>query len=761
MTEHPRRLRLAFRDPAWIERLGWLRRSRFDDGSGLPAAPLATERAGDAVAWVATLFVLLVGLWEIAGPFAAGHYAAANAVVIGGENMLRWHIVVPVNAYTPGPPTAADYYCHHPFGLFWTAALFSAVFGHHDWVCRAPAVLLTTLMPRLIFGAGRALYGPIAGGLAALAYVVVPITLAYANFLSLEVTTMFGMALATYGFARFFQTDRSRFAVLGVLGMSYAAACDWTGFVFDGLVLAGLFVRGFVLGGRFGAIRFEPFARVWAWAVVAVTALAVFHLAVIVKVEHLSELMRQGEFRALGSDLPLSAVLAQRRYWLLLAFTPLAIVIGKLALPVFLLRLVLRRREMELFPLALLVTAVGQYVVFKQGADIHFFWPQYFALYFAYSVGALVAAFENGLGWATARRSLVPRRRLVAWIAGGVGLLSVLAILPDGLRALVYARKTGGRFNERGSLIQPDFDKEAALASIEKTLPPHEVVGVSSGMKPSYWMDWVLERPVRYVGLPRVGSPSVSTFVLDSRFDTRGAVESLTREFPVRAIGPFFVANTRAAAAPVEGFGVVPHRLRGLERWLTATTHDVYGVVRDPFWTWELRAHLNQTPNPPPGGAPTSFEDLRIAHNLAVSQHDDAGAERLLNQLLAGVDRSVRRKYSLGVELLGARLERGASTRLTLYFRTSATLPTDTEFELVSRVLAPPRLSLVPADELVWDVGMPFAIPTSLWRPGFVYSAITEILRRPGSERYDGAFGGPVAPGEIDGRNADPLLTLD
>src|SRR5262249_6413520 len=137
------------------------------------------------------------------------------------------------------------------------------------------------------------------------------------------------------------------------------------------------------------------------------------------------------------------------------------------------------------------------------------------------------------------------------------------------------------------------------------------------------------------------------------------------------------------------------------------------------------------------------------------------GAGELLNQLLAGVDRRAARRFSEGVELLGARLERAASTRLTLYFRTNAALPTDTEFQVVSRVVAPPRLSLVPADELVWDVGMPFALPTSLWRPGFVYSVITEILRRPGRERYDGTFRGPVAPTELDGRGAEALFTLD
>jgi hypothetical protein len=268
-------------------------------------------------------------------------------------------------------------------------------------------------------------------------------------------------------------------------------------------------------------------------------------------------------------------------------------------------------------------------------------------------------------------------------------------------------------------------------------------------------------RPVHYVGLPRLGGSSVSTFVLDARFDTRGALESLTREFPVRAIGPFFVADTQAPTAPVEGFSAVPRHLGAFASFFTATSHDVYDVVKDPFWTWELRAHFNQTPNPPPDARPATLEQLRIAHNLAVFEHDQALADRLLAELLAGVDRSVHRNYTLGMELLGARLERGPSTHFTLYFRTSAVLPTDTEFQVASRVVEAPHFSLVPKDDLVWDVGMPFALPTSLWRPGFVYSAITELSPRPGRECYDGGFRGTIAPTELDGRRDQPLLTLD
>jgi hypothetical protein len=753
------RLTEALSPSAWAERARRVRELQFDDGEGLPAAPLVTVRAGDALAWVATLFIALVGLWEIAGPFGAGHYAASTAFSLAGENMLRWGVIAPVPSYTLGPPTAADFYCHHPFGTFWTAAAFSWLFGHHDWVCRLPAVLMSACMPRLVYGAERALHGPLAGGLAALGYVVLPITLAYADFFALEVATMFGMALAIYGFARFSQCGRQRFAVLAVFGFGYAAASDWTGFVFDGLVLAGLFVRGFVLGRRFGPFAFEGFAKVWAWAVAVVASLAIFHLAALVKLEHVSELLQQGEFRTAGSDLPLAAVLEHRRYWIQLAFTPLAIVIGKLAVVIFVFRLVFRRLELELFPLAVLATASIQYVAFKQGADIHFFWPEYFALYFAYAVGALVTALDLWLGWAAARRSLLPRRALVSWVVAGLGLASVLAILPDGLRGLVYARKTGGRFNERGLIIHPDFDKSAALSAVAKGLPEEAVFGVSSSMKPSYWMDWVLERPVRYVGLPRLGNANVSHFALDSRFDSRGALESLTREFPVRAIGPFMIADIARAAKPVEGFTTIPRKLGAFERFFTATSHDVYDVVPDPFWTWELRTHLNQTPNPAPSSPPVGFEQLRVAHNLAVFEHDTARAARLRAELLAGVDRSVHRSYSEGVELLGARLERGTSTYLTLYFETSAPLPTDTVFQIVSSVEAAPRLSLVPGDELLWDVGMPFAIATTLWRPGFIYSSVTELLRRPGTERYDGAFRGTMAPTPL-APTTTPLLRL-
>jgi hypothetical protein len=528
-----------------------------------------------------------------------------------------------------------------------------------------------------------------------------------------------------------------------------------------GVVLTWLFFRGFVLRRWLSPLNFVRFATLWASAVMLCGALAVFHLGALVKLEQVSELLRQGEFRALGSSLPLSGVLEGRRYWLLLAFTPLAIVLGKLAAFALAGRVLFLRRDLELLPLAVLATATLQYVVFKQGADIHFFWPEYFALFFAYGLGALVATATSGTRWALAGLQRSVPTELLRMAYGAVGLLLALAILPDGLRALVYARKTGGRFNEKGLIIQPDFDKAAAFEQVALDLPARAAVGLSSSIKPSYWMDWVLERPTRYVGLPRADAAGVARFLLDARFDSRGALESLTREFPVRAFGPFLVADTEAPAAPTDAYAIVPRRAGVLERWFVASTHDLYDVVPDAFSTWELRLHLGQAPNPAPDAKPETWEDLRIAHNLAAARGDLESALAIRERLLHGLDPKAHRSYTNGVELLGLRFEHGASDRLTLYFSASQAQPTDVAFKLTSFVERAPRWSLVPKDELAWDVGMPFALPTSLWRPNFIYSSVTEILRRPGRERYVGTFRGPQAPVLVEPKDAGPLIVLE
>jgi hypothetical protein len=732
---------------------------QLDVDDGLPQAPPFLERAGTLLMLAATVLLAGVGLFEIDAPFAAGHYTASTAVARAGENMWIHRVLAPVPHVVQGTPAPSDYYCHHPFGIFFTAALFSLL-GHHDWVVRLPAVLMSTAMPWLIHRATRAAWGPVAGGVAALAYAVVPITLAFATFFSFEVPTMFGMALAVLGLVRFTQAGRRRHAAFALGGLAYGIGADWPGAVFAGLALGALFLRTFPLRRFFRETPFAPLSSLWATAVVVVGAVITLQIGGIFALDQIGELLRQGEFRMIGSNRPLDEVLASRAYWLALAFTPPAIWLGKLAFPLLAARAVALRSELELYALAVLGTAVFQYVVFKQGADIHFFWPQYFALYFAYAAGALVATLE--LFVARLRPSSEPSALAPPLTALALAIVYLAAMLPDGLRALRYARKTGGRFNEKGYIIHPDIDKEAMLAEVSAELDEDGSLGMDGGFKPMYWVDWVVGRPASPAPLPALGQPLRRThYALDLRFASADGPARLARDFSTRAYGPYLFADLRAVTTPLEGFALDPREPTLLERLFVSSSHARYTIRESPLWGWELRHHFGSEDVTPEDATPHSLDEVRSAHNLAVQRGDAPLASKLRARLLAGVEQRGARPYTAGVSFLGTRLERGTSLFLTVYFEASGPLEDACAFGIVSHVEAVPRFSLTPADPLPRDVGMPFPIATTRWRRGFIYAATTEILKRPGRERYEGAFRGPSAPRPTNGPQNEPLLVIE
>jgi hypothetical protein len=107
------------------------------------------------------------------------------------------------------------------------------------------------------------------------------------------------------------------------------------------------------------------------------------------------------------------------------------------------------------------------------------------------------------------------------------------------------------------------------------------------------------------------------------------------------------------------------------------------------------------------------------------------------------------------------RLEPGTSFFLTVYFEASGPLKDAFTFGIASRVEAPPRFSVTPPDPVLREVGMPFAIVSTRWERGFIYAATTEILKRPGRERYVGAFRGRGAPVPLEGPPEMALLVLE
>ena len=146
----------------------------------------------------------------------------------------------------------------------------------------------------------------------------------------------------------------------------------------------------------------------------------------------------------------------------------------------------------------------------------------------------------------------------------------------------------------------------------------------------------------------------------------------------------------------------------------------------------------------------------RIAHNIAISRADPPSAAHWLSALLAACDRSHTLGFGSGNTLLGTRLERASSLVFTIYVLAAGADPGEPELVMHSRVSAAPAGSLVERDRALADVGMPFAIPASRWKSQYVYSSVTEIIRRIGTEHWYAKF----RTHELDGDQTSPEFEL-
>src|SRR5262249_54994992 len=214
--------------------------------------------------------------------------------------------------------------------------------------------------------------------------------------------------------------------------------------------LAFTLARSLFLRGVFGApgprtrgmslaLRERRFAAFWLGASAITVGTLLLYLAVFASAHKLGDLFGSAEMRQGNNQLSLAKVLASRRYWIELSFSPIAILLGKIGAVVCLLRAFALRREHEVLPLAVLGMAAVQYVVFKQGADVHVFWPHYFALYFALGMGALVATIAPVIAWVSLRigRKIKAFSRVDEARAGlvtlGIAALPVVPIARDGI----------------------------------------------------------------------------------------------------------------------------------------------------------------------------------------------------------------------------------------------------------------------------------------------------------------------------------------
>ena len=715
-------------------------------------------RVGRAVTWLAVAIAFVVAFVGIGGPFPDGHYASTSVIGTAAYNMHRWDTWMPVEAYLDHRPPPSTYYMHHPLGMFWVVAFLGRVFGLRDWVLRLPPLCYVTLTTWLLGKTGRELWGELAGGRSALAYVALPITLGYANYHDLEQPVMFGTALATWGYLRYVRTWRERYAVASVLGFFWALNQDWAAYIWGAAFLGGLFVYLFLIPPRRRAeLRDRPAARYWAFMCVAMAAALVGEIAAIAASTRISDVLTSYLVRSAGVDTPLRAVLEARRYRIELMFTGLAIGLGKLGVPVIVWRAWRHRSHLELLPLPLLFCAVVQYLVFKQGADTHIFWPHYFASYFALAVGALVASTGDLARWGAGRLRGPAGERLgrrAVWIAAGVVALPVLFVLKDGLSLVRLARETGGRFAEVH--LDTDLDKTAVLRWFLARMPPTAGVAYHAGIHDGWALQWEL-RPRLSAGNQPVGagvSPATRVYILDTRLASGAEIREAASRYHVHAVGHLWVFDRMEAPAPLDGYALDEREPSLWQKIWLGPTEPIRSVRWDPWVTWEGRSMLGQ-PATEPAAPPITTEQIRIAHNAALHRGDAAAAARYRQELASRFNRHVTAAYDGGTALLGEIQRLGARRSLTMFFL-AGRFPGDARFSVHARVLSPPRFSTLPADPDDLEIAGPPGWPTSWWRPGEIYSLEAVYRKRPGTEVLTGSW----VPGPVRRDAAGPVELL-
>ena len=699
------------------------------------------ERIANALVIASTLFMLAMGLWEIGAPVGAGHVAVNGSRGIIADNMLAWKIITPVRSYLNVAPRGNEVYAHHPWGIFWMVTALRWTLGRHDFIPRIYPVLMNTLLPGIFYGFGRALWGTIPGALCALGWVVLPISLAFAQLPGFEVPVVFGCMWVSWAVVRFRQTGLRLWGWAAVLGFLFVPHTDWP---------ASLYAAG-VCGLALMAIAFAPrkslenillrrSLRFWVPCAAALGAGLLFYLYEFQNLGQLNEWLHSAEFRASGNDAPLKDVLQARRYWLELMFTEVGIAVMLLGAVLLPLLLLIRRRFEDWLPVMMLAVWTLHYVHFKNGADIHIYWPQPHAAHFALSLGAIAAVALPLSRYVskTIRRANVEFYAKLTVL--GTVAVAALLMVPDAIRALNYSRNSGGRFNEHGRLIHQDFDKTTALRFFSPRIPERSRVVMDISMQPNWAQEFALHRPMSEAQLSSSNRSGERFRTLDSRFANPAVLSRIAAESPVVIVGPFWLIDAQAQPGPLSAYRLA-ERKPSWREWLFVQAHDpMLRVEPDPLSTWEWRLHLGQTPNSVPYVQPQSLEQMRIVHNQAVELGDQATARHYRDAIGHRFDRVFDDAFPNGTRLIGSRFVQGVLPKLELYFVAAGSVPGWHTFDIWSNVKSRATMSLVIPDELTRNQSLRFVLPPSLWKAGMIYVSVSEIRKRPGLEQFDGAW---------------------
>jgi len=517
---------------------------------------------------------------------------------------------------------------------------------------------------------------------------------------------------------------------------------------------------------RFGRVDRRQNARWFALATAAVVGTVVMYAALVAASGQLADLLDSYHKRAEGNGDALTEVFGPRR-WMWVLFMLPAPALGTIALgvPTSVSR-VFGGEIGEAIPLAWFSAACLQYFFFREGADVHIFWPHYFGPVVAFSCGGLARlALEMRL---TERASTLLGPRLGRWL--GVALpLAPFAFLfaligRVGLVQLRQAHLTGGRFDDGGRYIAIDHDRNQFAAWATTGTRPHDPVGFHPSFEHTLSVEYGAHRPIVDVPVGPVPEGGPRRVLLDTRYCSAIELRMLARTGTVDAVGPFWRLDADQPPSVLRALAYREHEPSGLE-WYAVTGTDLVRTIgpdEDLWASWEWREHLGFR-EPPPAIAPETPEQARVAHNAARAAGDTDAAEALAARALEGIDASIHADFSDGMKLVGARIELGPAVVVSLLWRTDHDfVPKDEDFRVRSHVLAPPPFWASATDYFEKEIAPPTALRPPLWRPGHLYAQRFVVMRRVGVESYEGQWSSRDGPSRtsLSGGEWTSLFTL-
>jgi len=435
--------------------------------------------------------------------------------------------------------------------------------------------------------------------------------------------------------------------------------------------------------------------------------------------------------------------------------TPIGLGIVIASIPVSIGRLGLGPQEFV--PLAWIFAATFQYLIFKQAADVHIFWPQYYGPSAALGFGAITATLLAGRQ--QVQQSLPPPAARVFCIATAAGLglavsVPIFLMARMALAQAYQARITSGRYDDGGRFIETETDASQFVSWVMGSSAPSALLAVTRSFPIGPHIEYSGGRVMEVLGNDPGHVPSIAPdrfAVLDARKTSVADLRTVSHGYSVLAVGPFWRID-RAGGSGFVAMRYVQRQPNLFERYFVIGSDLIrfIGPEEDPWAAWEWEDALDLDPTSP-SWVPSTFEELRIAHNVAVAHGDKGQAQQLGERVIAAMEDKTRVDLTGDVHILGRTVDRGGAVPVVtiLWQAGPAYEQADIHFSVMCTVLGPPRLWFSKTDYFEKEVAPEMVMRPQLWKPGHLYAERFVVMHRIGTEACLGAFSpGPVHPAQ-------------